>query len=44
MHILVNTERGCCYRVADAHCWMAEAGFRSVVELEQTAVIQGIKP
>ena len=44
VHILVNTERGCCYSVADAQGWMAEAGFRSVVELEQTAVIQGIKP
>ncbi len=44
VHILVNTERGRCYRVADAQCWMAEAGFRSIVELERTAVIQGIKP
>jgi len=44
VHLLVNTERGCCYSVADAQGWMAEAGFRSVVELEQTAVIQGIKP
>jgi len=29
--------------VADAQCWMAEAGFRSIVELERTAVIQGTK-
>ncbi|MGH7205622.1 MAG: methyltransferase [Nitrospiraceae bacterium] len=44
VHILVNTERGRCYRVLDAQCWLAEVGFRSVVEFEQTAVIQGIKP
>jgi hypothetical protein len=43
VHILVNTERGRCYRVADAQCWMAEAGFQSVVELERTAVIQGTR-
>lgn len=44
VHILVNTERGRCYRVADAQHWMTEAGFRSVAELERTAVIQGIRP
>ena len=43
VHIMVNTERGRCYRVADARQWMTEAGFRSVVELERTAVIQGTK-
>jgi len=44
VHILVNTERGRSYRVVDAQHWMTEAGFQSVVELERTAVIQGIKP
>lgn len=44
VHILVNTERGGCYRTADAMRWMADAGFESVTELEQTAVVQGTKP
>lgn len=43
VHILVNTEKGRCYRTADAMRWMTDAGFSSVVELEQTAVVQGKK-
>lgn len=43
VHILVNTERGRCYTVADAMRWMTAAGFDSVVELERTAVAQGMK-
>lgn len=43
VHILVNTEQGRCYTVAEASRWMEEAGFRSVVELERTAVVQGVK-
>lgn len=43
VHILVNTEKGRCYRTADAMRWMTDAGFSSVVELEQTAVVQGVK-
>ena len=44
VHILVNTERGRCYRTADAMRWMTDAGFEDVAELEQTAVVQGVKP
>lgn len=44
VHILVNTQEGWCYRTSDAMRWMAEAGFCSVVELEKTAVVQGMKP
>lgn len=44
VHILVNTEKGRCYRTADAMRWMTDAGFSSVVELERTAVVQGVKP
>lgn len=44
VHILVNTEKGRCYRTADAVRWMTDAGFSSAVELEQTAVVQGVKP
>jgi hypothetical protein len=44
VHILVNTERGRCYRTADAMRWMADAGFGDVAELERTAVVQGTKP
>ena len=43
VHILVNTERGGCYKTADAIHWMSEAGFASAVELERTAVVQGLK-
>ena len=43
VHILVNTERGGCYKTADAIQWMREAGFQTVEELEPSAVVQGIK-
>jgi len=43
VHILVNTEKGRCYRTADAMRWMTDAGFSSVAELERTAVVQGVK-
>jgi precorrin-6B methylase 2 len=43
VHIMVNTERGQCYTIADAMAWMREAGFLSVIELERTAVVQGSK-
>ncbi|HJU04518.1 MAG TPA: methyltransferase [Nitrospiraceae bacterium] len=43
VHILVNTERGRCYRVSDAAGWMTQAGFQSVTEVEPTAVVQGVK-
>lgn len=43
VHILVNTEKGRCYRTADAMRWMRDAGFGDVAELEQTAVVQGIR-
>jgi ribosomal protein RSM22 (predicted rRNA methylase) len=44
VHILVNTEKGRCYRTADAMRWMTDAGFHDVTELERTAVVQGTKP
>jgi hypothetical protein len=43
VHILVNTERGDCYRTGDAIRWMEAAGFPTVTELEPSAVVQGIK-
>jgi methylase of polypeptide subunit release factors len=43
VHILVNTQRGGCYKTADAVQWMTHAGFASVTELEKTAVVQGVK-
>lgn len=43
VHILVNTERGGCYKTADAIKWMEEAGFANVTELESSAVVQGMK-
>lgn len=43
VHILVNTEKGRCYRTANAMRWMRDAGFGDVAELERTAVVQGKK-
>jgi cyclopropane fatty-acyl-phospholipid synthase-like methyltransferase len=43
VHILVNTQQGGCYKTNDAIQWMTNAGFTSVVELERTAVVQGMK-
>ena len=43
VHILVNTERGACYRATDAIQWMSDAGFANVAELEPSAVVQGVK-
>ncbi len=43
VHILVNTQQGGCYRIADAMEWMTKAGFQPVSELERTAVVQGMK-
>jgi len=43
LHILVNTQEGGCYKIADAVQWMTNAGFDSIVELEKTAVVQGVK-
>ena len=43
VHILVNTQQGSCYKTTDAMQWMTKAGFTSVVELEKTAVVQGVR-
>jgi hypothetical protein len=43
VHILVNTERGRCYTVAEAVGWMKEAGFEAVAATEGTAIVQGTK-
>jgi SAM-dependent methyltransferase len=43
VHILVNTEQGRCFKVSEAIDWMTKAGFQSVSEVEQTAVVQGFK-
>ena len=44
VHILVNTQQGGCYKTAEAMQWMTKAGFVSVIELERTAVVQGMRP
>ncbi len=44
VHIMVNTEQGRCYTVAEASGWLEEAGFEAVTELEPQALIQGSKP
>lgn len=44
VHILVNTERGACYRTAEAMQWVQDGGYDSVEEIERTAVVQGVRP
>jgi precorrin-6B methylase 2 len=44
IHILVNTQHGSCYKCSDAMQWLTNAGFASVMELEKTAVVRGVKP
>lgn len=44
VHILLNTERGACYRTADAMQWMQDGDYVSIEELERTAVVQGVRP
>ncbi|OQW36503.1 MAG: hypothetical protein A4E19_15170 [Nitrospira sp. SG-bin1] len=44
VHILVNTQQGSCFHASEAMQWLHAAGFVSVVELEKTAVVQGLKP
>ena len=43
VHILVNTQQGGCFRTSEAMQWMQEAGFATVEELENTAVVQAVK-
>lgn len=43
VHILVNTQKGSCFQASEAMQWLQAAGFGSVVELEKTAVVQGVK-
>lgn len=43
VHILVNTQNGSCFQASEAMQWLQAAGFDSVVELEKTAVVQGVK-
>jgi len=43
VHILVNTEHGRCYTMAEAVRWLKEAGFASIDELERSTLVQGVK-
>lgn len=44
VHILLNTQKGSCFQAGEAMQWLRTAGFGSVMELEKTAVVQGLKP
>ena len=43
VHILVNTEKGQCFRIEESRQWMKQAGFQEIEELEPCAMIQGTK-
>jgi predicted O-methyltransferase YrrM len=43
VHILVNTEKGRCYTMAEVVQWLKDAGFTSVDELERSTLVQGVK-
>ncbi len=42
-HILVNTEKGQCFRIEESRQWMEKSGFQRIEELEPCAMIQGTK-
>jgi len=43
VHILVNTEKGRCYTMAEAIQWLKDAGFASIDELDRSTLVQGVK-
>lgn len=43
VHLLVNTEKGRCYTLAEAAQWLKDAGFTSIHELDRSSLVQGIK-
>ena len=43
VHLLVNTERGRCYTIAEATRWMEEGGFQTIHELERSSLVEGVK-
>jgi len=43
VHILVNTEQGRCYRLAEAAQWLKDAGFTAIDKLDRSTLVQGIK-
>lgn len=43
VHILVNTEKGRCYTIAEAVRWLKDAGFTSIDEMERSTLVQGVK-
>ena len=43
VHILVNTEKGRCYTMAEAVQWLKDAGFASIDELDRSTLVQGVK-
>ncbi len=42
VHLLVHTEHGDCYTVAEATDWMKAAGLTRIEELERTTLLQGL--
>lgn len=42
VHLLVHTEHGDCYTVAEAMDWMKAAGLTRIEELERTTLLQGL--
>lgn len=42
VHIMVNTEKGRCYTIADAAQWLKDAGFTSIDELDRSTLVQGV--
>lgn len=43
VHILVNTEQGRCYTIAEAVQWLKDVGFVSIDELDRSTLVQGVK-
>lgn len=43
VHLLVNTEKGRCYTLAEATQWLKSAGFESIQELDRSSLVEGTK-
>jgi SAM-dependent methyltransferase len=43
VHLLVNTEKGRCYTLAEAIQWLKAAGFSAIDELQPSTLVQGVK-
>jgi len=44
IHLLIYTEKGRCFRTAEAQSWLKEAGFDAIVVVERNTVLTAVRP